>query len=173
MSRLRHGLVAALASLVLAGCQQATTATGPSPSVATAAARATSASPTPHGRGFQPGPRRSASPSGAATGAGSGLAPGSTDPASGLPVVALADLPAEAGQVLKLVQDGGPFRYAQDGVVYHNNNRVLPRRRDGYYHEYTVPTPGSRTRGARRIIHGSGPEYYWTADHYDTFRRIA
>ncbi len=104
---------------------------------------------------------------------GSGLTPGQKDPASGLKVVALTALPAQATDTLRLIESKGPFPYSQDGVVYHNNNRVLPKQKDGYYHEYTVKTPGSKTRGARRIIHGRGGEYYWTADHYDSFQRIA
>ncbi|GAA1388080.1 ribonuclease domain-containing protein [Luteococcus peritonei] len=104
---------------------------------------------------------------------GSGLQPGSTDPDSGLQVVALDQLPAQAARTVELIRAGGPFPYRQDGVVYHNANRVLPRKADGYYHEYTVKTPGQSSRGARRIVHGNGDEYYWTQDHYDSFRRIA
>lgn len=103
---------------------------------------------------------------------GSGLAVGSRDEA-GLEVVSLASLPSQAATTVRLVQQGGPFPYRQDGVVYHNNNRVLPRQRDGYYHEYTVKTPGVGSRGARRIIHGKGTQYWYTADHYDSFQRIA
>jgi ribonuclease T1 len=95
------------------------------------------------------------------------------DPASGLRVVRLADLPPEATQVVALIGAGGPFPYRQDGVTFENREGLLPDRRSGYYHEYTVPTPGSPDRGARRIITGADGEMYWTADHYDSFAWIA
>lgn len=116
---------------------------------------------------------RATSSSTAGGGVGSGLEPGSTDPASGLTVVALSSLPSQVAETVRLVQAGGPYPYQRDGVTYHNNNRVLPQHPDGYYHEYTVKTPGSSTRGARRVIHGQGDEYFYTADHYASFRRIA
>ncbi len=88
--------------------------------------------------------------------------------------VAAEQLPAEARQTLKLIDAGGPFPYRRDGVVFKNLERRLPQQPRGYYHEYTVPTPGSRDRGARRIITGAQPPavFYYTADHYETFRRI-
>lgn len=89
--------------------------------------------------------------------------------------VELASLPREARQTLALVKQGGPFPYAKDGVVFGNYEGVLPERKRGYYHEYTVPTPGKRSRGARRIVAGGDPtsgEYFYTDDHYSTFRRI-
>jgi ribonuclease T1 len=94
---------------------------------------------------------------------------GDTDPTS-LPTVALAALPPEAASTVTLIDGGGPFRY--DGVVFENREGLLPGERSGYYHEYTVPTPGSADRGARRIIEGSAGELYWTGDHYRTFSRI-
>lgn len=90
--------------------------------------------------------------------------------------VALANLPPEAQQTLGLIKQGGPFPYAKDGVVFGNYEKVLPRQKRGYYHEFTVKTPRARNRGARRIISGGEPqtsgEYYYTDDHYATFRRI-
>lgn len=86
--------------------------------------------------------------------------------------VALADLPPEAQRTVRLIEQGGPFPYRRDGVVFGNFERRLPYRPRGYYREYTVPTPGERTRGARRIIAGSGAEHYYTGDHYRTFWRI-
>jgi ribonuclease T1 len=86
--------------------------------------------------------------------------------------VALADLPREARQTLELIKHGGPFPYRRDGIVFGNFERRLPLKNRGYYHEYTVPTPGARDRGARRIITGAPGEYYYTDDHYETFRRI-
>ena len=97
--------------------------------------------------------------------------------------VALADLPGEARETLSLIERGGPFPYPhKDGSTFGNFERRLPIQRRGYYREYTVPTPGRHDRGARRIIVGgsSGPrvhsaassEYYYTDDHYRSFRRI-
>jgi ribonuclease T1 len=95
------------------------------------------------------------------------------DPGSGLAWVAVADLPPEAAETLELVDAGGPFRYpGKDGSAFGNFERLLPTEPGGYYAEYTVPTPGSRDRGARRIITGDGGELYWTADHYQHFGRI-
>lgn len=83
-----------------------------------------------------------------------------------------AELPPEAHQTLRLIEQGGPFPYRRDGVVFGNFEGRLPEKPRGWYREYTVPTPGSRTRGARRIVVGRGGEYYYTHDHYQTFRRI-
>ena len=89
---------------------------------------------------------------------------------SGLPVKALSSLPKETAATWKLIQQGGPFPYPKnDGVVFHNNGNVLPRNKDGYYHEYTVDTPGSKNRATRRLITGSQRELYYTDDHYDSF----
>ncbi|MGQ0545592.1 MAG: ribonuclease domain-containing protein [Betaproteobacteria bacterium] len=83
-----------------------------------------------------------------------------------------AELPPEAQQTLERIEAGGPFPYQQDGRVFHNRERLLPQRPRGYYREYTVPTPGARDRGARRIVAGKSGEYYYTEDHYRSFRRI-
>jgi len=83
-----------------------------------------------------------------------------------------ADLPREARQTLALIKDGGPFPYARDGVVFGNYEKHLPLRQRGYYREYTVKTPGRRDRGPRRIVAGRDDEYYYTDDHYRSFRRI-
>ena len=91
-------------------------------------------------------------------------------------VVALAELPKEARAVNTQIRSGGPFRYERDGVVFGNREKLLPAKPRGYYHEYTVPTPGDKTRGARRIVCGgpqAAPEAcYYSDDHYRTFRRI-
>ena len=94
----------------------------------------------------------------------------------GMGTVAVADLPDEARRTLALIREGGPYPYEKDGTVFGNYERKLPRQRRGYYTEYTVRTPQVRSRGARRIIAG-GPdgrptEFYYTDDHYQTFRRI-
>lgn len=91
--------------------------------------------------------------------------------------VVLATLPAEAQQTQRLIHAGGPFPYSKDGTVFGNRERLLPARQRGFYREYTVPTPGSRDRGARRIVCGgrqpTQPEAcYYTADHYASFQRI-
>mgnify|MGYP003445898330 CR=1 FL=1 len=86
--------------------------------------------------------------------------------------VPLAELPQQARQTEQLIRSGGPFPYAKDGTVFGNRERQLPREKRGYYREYTVKTPGSRDRGARRIIAGRADEYYYTDDHYRSFRRI-
>jgi len=99
----------------------------------------------------------------------------STDTAA-ISEVMLGTLPPEARQTLVLIKQGGPYPYAKDGVVFGNYERVLPRQKRGYYHEFTVKTPQARNRGARRIISGGDPqtsgEYYYTKDHYQTFQRI-
>lgn len=89
-----------------------------------------------------------------------------------IPEVALADLPPEARETLELIRQGGPFPYARDDVVFGNFEKLLPVRERGYYREYTVPTPGLRHRGARRIVAGRGGERYYTDDHYRSFRRV-
>jgi len=96
---------------------------------------------------------------------------GDADPTD-LPAVALADLPPEAAQTVDLIHTGGPFPYDRDGIVFENREGLLPDEPSGYYHEYTVPTPGASDRGARRIIEGSDGELYWTDDHYRSFERI-
>ena len=93
-------------------------------------------------------------------------------PAAAIQDVPLADLPPEARQTLQLVKQGGPFPHRRDGVVFGNFERLLPIKPRGYYREYTVPTPGLRHRGARRIVSGNIAEHYYTNDHYRTFRRI-
>ena len=86
--------------------------------------------------------------------------------------VGVAELPAEARATIALIRKGGPFPYAKDGVVFGNREAILPKQRRGYYREYTVKTPGERSRGARRIIWGAGGEFYYTGDHYNHFQRI-
>jgi ribonuclease T1 len=81
-------------------------------------------------------------------------------------------LPREARETLALIRSGGPFPYARDGAVFANREGRLPPAPRGTYREYTVRTPGSRDRGARRIVHSSRGEFYYTADHYRSFRRI-
>ncbi|WP_103343877.1 ribonuclease domain-containing protein [Amycolatopsis sp. CA-126428] len=92
---------------------------------------------------------------------------------SGFSHTTLSALPPEATKTYNLIQTGGPFPYPKnDGVVFDNREGVLPACASGYYHEYTVPTPGSSTRGTRRIVTGSAGEYFYTGDHYATFKVI-
>jgi ribonuclease T1 len=89
------------------------------------------------------------------------------------PARPLSHLPQEVGQTVALIEHDGPFPYPRnDGAVFHNNEHALPRESDGYYREYTVPTPGSADRGARRIITGKDGAFYYTPDHYDSFLRV-
>lgn len=94
-----------------------------------------------------------------------------------MPAVRAGELPREAQHTLQLIQQGGPFPFAKDGIVFGNYEHILPQRRRGYYHEYTVPTPGSRNRGARRLVCGGPPRTpelcYYTHDHYASFQAIA
>ena len=92
--------------------------------------------------------------------------------------IATAQLPAQGQDVMKLIYAGGPFKYDKDGVVFGNRERILPAKNRGFYREYTVRTPGERTRGARRIVCGglkpTAPDAcYYTDDHYASFRKIA
>ena len=113
-----------------------------------------------------------------------------------IPEIRVAELPREARETLRLIKRGGPFPYARDGSVFGNRERLLPLRERGHYREYTVKTSGARDRGARRIVAAGcdGPaapaakpgrsqqqyfvapcgagEYYYTDDHYASFRRI-
>ncbi|MCB0130219.1 MAG: hypothetical protein KDD78_05210, partial [Caldilineaceae bacterium] len=86
----------------------------------------------------------------------------------GMALIFLNELPPEAIDTLVLIANDGPFPYRQDGATFQNRERILPREPEGYYREYTVETPGSDDRGARRIVAGDGYEYYYTDDHYDS-----
>lgn len=86
--------------------------------------------------------------------------------------VELSSLPAEARRTVERVRRGGPFPYRRDGVSFENREGRLPRQGPGYYREYTVPTPGQRDRGPRRIVAGANGEIYYSDDHYRSFRRV-
>lgn len=90
--------------------------------------------------------------------------------------IAIAELPRQGRETYELIRQGGPFPYDKDGVVFGNRERLLPVQPRGYWREYTVKTPGSRDRGARRIVCGgparSPQACYYTADHYASFRKI-
>ncbi len=99
--------------------------------------------------------------------------PAPVDPSQ---TVSVADLPRQGAETYRLILQGGPFPYEKDGTVFGNRERLLPTQKRGYYREYTVPTPGERNRGTRRIVCGGAPTTpdacYYTADHYASFRRI-
>jgi len=88
------------------------------------------------------------------------------------PAVTVERLPSEARSTINLIRKGGPFPYTKDGTVFRNRERRLPQAATGYYREYTVKTPGSRDRGARRIVTGQKGEIYYTDDHYASFVRV-
>ncbi|HEY2207089.1 MAG TPA: ribonuclease domain-containing protein [Pseudonocardia sp.] len=108
-----------------------------------------------------------ASAAGASCPAPSPTAPGAKE--SHLQVRSLCALPPQAGQVWHTIDTGGKPAYSRDGIVFNNAERLLPRHDRGYYHEYTVPTPGSKDRGARRLITGQSREVYYSGDHYRSF----
>jgi ribonuclease T1 len=91
---------------------------------------------------------------------------------SAISSIAVAELSGEARDTFHLIKQGGPFPYPRDGIVFGNREHRLPAQPRGYYREYTVKTPGAHNRGARRIVCGIVPECYYTADHYQTFKRI-
>ncbi len=110
------------------------------------------------------------------TAAGGALARRPAPAGESVPGVALAELPLQGREVHGLILRGGPFPHGKDGTVFGNRERQLPAHQRGYYREYTVPTPGSRDRGARRIVCGGeakAPDAcYYTGDHYASFRKI-
>lgn len=93
-------------------------------------------------------------------------------PGDRFPTISFDRLTPEARETIRLIARGGPFPYRQDGVVFENRERLLPIKASGYYHEYTVETPGSPDRGARRIIAGGQGELFYTSDHYASFKRV-
>ncbi|MDH6574846.1 ribonuclease domain-containing protein [Kitasatospora sp. MAP5-34] len=99
------------------------------------------------------------------SGAGAPAHPGIAD-------VCRSKLPSQARDTLALVDKGGPYPYRTDGIVFENRENRLPKQSTGYYHEFTVVTPGSGDRGTRRVVTGTAGEEYWTGDHYSTFQAI-
>jgi ribonuclease T1 len=125
----------------------------------------------------QGGPGSATAPartSAAATSRPASPAIGGRDAETNLRVVALATLPREARQTVALIEDGGPFPYAQDGATFANRERLLPAHPRGWYREYTVRTPGEQDRGPRRIVTGDDDRLiFYTPDHYASFVRVA
>ncbi|WP_329951522.1 ribonuclease domain-containing protein [Streptomyces sp. BE303] len=133
---------------------------------------------TPKSTGPRPTAPRSTAPKPSPP-AGTASAPGTPAPAgTWVPTdPAMADvcrtgLPVQARDTLGLIAKGGPYPYRSDGIVFENRESRLPRKTSGYYHEFTVVTPGSADRGARRVVTGESGEQFWTADHYATFQEI-
>jgi ribonuclease T1 len=119
------------------------------------------------------GPSASATATPGTATPGTDVHSGDIDPVSGLPWILEEELPPEGRATLLLIDQDGPFPYDKDGSTFGNFEGLLPAHDRGYYREYTVITPGSKDRGARRIISGEGDEFYWTQDHYASFERIA
>ncbi|MFE7562636.1 ribonuclease domain-containing protein [Kitasatospora sp. NPDC057500] len=140
----------------------AASSTGPAAASGTPSASAAPSAPKPSA----PKPSAPATPP-AATAAATWVP---TDPA--MPDVCRTRLPGQALDTLGLIAEGGPYPYRSDGIVFENRENRLPRKASGYYHEFTVVTPGSADRGARRVVTGDSGEQYWTADHYGTFQEI-
>jgi ribonuclease T1 len=110
---------------------------------------------------------------------GMGMAAHAKQPSSvsGQAVISASELPPQGREVMAQIANGGPFKFEKDGTVFGNRERILPRENRGYYREYTVKTPGERTRGARRIVCGGAvaktPDAcYYSSDHYASFRKI-
>ncbi|WP_380285047.1 ribonuclease domain-containing protein [Kitasatospora purpeofusca] len=139
------------------------TATATAPAAASGSPSAPKPSPPKSGA-----PKPSAPATPPAAGAATGWVP--TDPA--MADVCRTTLPGQALDTLGLIAKGGPYPYRSDGIVFENRESRLPRKTSGYYHEFTVVTPGSGDRGARRVVTGDSGEQYWTADHYSTFEEI-
>jgi ribonuclease T1 len=91
----------------------------------------------------------------------------------GLPTIAATELPKQAQETIVLIKAGGPYPYKRDGIVFSNREKILPKEKRGFYKEYTVKTPGAKTRGARRIVTGNSDKiFYYTDDHYASFKRV-
>ena len=98
----------------------------------------------------------------------------SSEPAIASNVAAITG-DAQIDRTITLIKQGGPFPYPnKDGTTFYNRESNLPAQSQGYYREYTVPTPGVSHRGARRIVTGGHPPtiYYLTVDHYDSFQKL-
>jgi guanyl-specific ribonuclease Sa len=169
---LRAAALVVVLVLVVAALAALNVLDGTGPSAAGPFATGPSATDIATGSGIaQPAPSRRA-PSDRATRTTSPTIAPAVDPESGLPTIRESALPKAARLTLDLIVAGGPFRYAEDGTTFHNLEKLLPLHGDGYYHEFTVETPGSGDRGPRRIVAGARGERYWTDDHYATFWRI-
>jgi ribonuclease T1 len=109
-------------------------------------------------------------PGGSAVDGAASLAP--AQPTTDLPTMTVSQLPPEGVETLRLIDSDGPFPYSKDGVTFQNREGILPKQKNGFYQEYTVETPGSSDRGARRIVTGKDGSRFYTDDHYDSFREV-
>ncbi|MGE3810640.1 MAG: ribonuclease domain-containing protein [Candidatus Nanopelagicales bacterium] len=109
-------------------------------------------------------------PGGPAVDGAASLAP--AQPTTDLPTMTVSQLPPEGVETLRLIDSDGPFPYSKDGVTFQNREGILPKQTSGFYQEYTVETPGSDDRGARRIVTGKDGSRFYTDDHYDSFREV-
>jgi ribonuclease T1 len=157
-------VLAAVLAIAVGGCAGVAGSASGTPAATAASAGATAAA--------VPGTAAAAPGTAAGTTATAESGQPAVDPASGLAVVGVRDLPAEASATIARIGAAGPYPYAQDGAVFQNREGLLPPRPAGWYREYTVTTPGSTDRGARRIVAGEDGTLYWTDDHYQSFRVI-
>ena len=160
LSRRLAALVAALVGAVLlSACGAAVTAAASSSATAPAASSG--------GAGASSGPAAKATPT---TSDAVTLAPATAS--TGLPTMLVSALPEQGVDALRLIRDGGPFPFSKDGVTFSNREGILPAHASGWFREYTVITPGSSDRGARRIIAGRDGARFYTDDHYASFREV-
>ncbi|MFJ8041472.1 ribonuclease domain-containing protein [Kitasatospora sp. NPDC096147] len=182
----RHHLLAVALLLALTGCGSGKPAATPSGAAAASTPAAVSPPATrtppvpsppaggPSATGLSTGP----SATGAKPSPPKPSAPGTASPTGWVPTsaaypdVCRSALPPQARDTLGLIAKGGPYPYRSDGIVFENREGRLPKEGSGYYHEYTVVTPGAQTRGTRRIVTGSAGQQYWTDDHYDSFAEV-
>lgn len=157
------GIILVALALLLTGCG-ATAGTSQSNTAAASAAAGGTPSATSKATSSPKSPRQSAS---AAT---TQLAPAT--PTSDLDTITVGELPPEAVTTLELIASDGPFPYSRDGVTFGNREGILPAEPNGFYAEYTVVTPGSKDRGARRIVAGEDGSRYYTDDHYASFEEV-
>jgi ribonuclease T1 len=171
------GALSAMCALSLSACggstvtldRPATSTLVPSPGTANGSAKTGSTRPTSPTKPGTPTTKASSKPS---TTRGPRDLISADAPLTDLDTISLDQLPDEAIDTLTLIASDGPFPYSKDGVTFQNRERILPKQARSYYHEYTVETPGSSDRGARRIITGDGGERFYTDDHYDSFKEI-
>ena len=171
--RTRRGAALALLAVFIVFASAAACVAAPgSPAAGSQAASRATRKPTATRIAAQPTATRAAARKATVTPTPKRRATATRAAADGMPTVALERLPKEARETIRLIKQGGPFPYDKDGATFGNREGLLPARPNGYYREYTVITPGSRDRGARRIVAGREGELYYTDDHYDSFRRV-
>ena len=164
-------LVACVALVLLSGCDGIAVQTEPAVRQTPIVAASRQAAPTATPRA-QPRRTPTATPRRTPTAAPRAQPSRQRTSASGLPLIGIEQLPREAQRTIELIESDGPFPYDKDGATFSNREGLLPSEPRGYYAEYTVITPGSDDRGARRIIAGRNGELYYTDDHYASFAEV-